>query len=205
MWSTTCILPPLRTKAHSKTYFFFKRFSASRWSMTYGCSSEYIGCVASTKKRLWVCIYADALRNETGTSKCEAQPAFCHHSERKLIRKPTFSSRDFPPHAEAWPTVGHQNILDVLLQQKEGCGFAFTLTRWGTKQAQVNVKHNLHCVTTQNESSFENLLFLQEIFRLTLKHDLRLVIRIYWMCCFNKKKVVGLHLRWRVEERNRRK
>ena len=165
MWSTTCIVSPLRTKAHSKTYFFFKRF----FRVTLKCDLRLVIRI------YWMCCF-----------------------------------------------------------NKKSCGFAFTLTRWGTKQAQVNVKHNLHSATTQNESSFENLLFLQEIFRLTLKHnlhsattqcessfenllflqeifrvtlkcDLRLVIRIYWMCCFNKKKVVGLHLRWCVEERNRRK
>ncbi|MGR0278298.1 hypothetical protein ACUM5Y_04525 [Marinomonas dokdonensis] len=56
-------------------------------------------------------------------------------SERKLAEKRTLSSRAFPRPAEARPTIGHQDLLSEL---KEGCGFSFTLTRRGTRQAQVN-------------------------------------------------------------------
>ena len=42
----------------------------------------------------------------------------------------------FPHKCE--PTVGHRDLLDVLFGIREGCGFTFTLTRRGTRQAQVN-------------------------------------------------------------------
>ncbi len=38
------------------------------------------------------------------------------------------------------PTIGHWDLLDLLFGIREGCGFAFTLTRRGTRQAQVNGK-----------------------------------------------------------------
>jgi len=73
---------------------------------------------------------------------------------RKLVQalSVTVAPAEPFPH-KCVPTVGHRDLLDLLFKIREGCGFAFTLTRRGTRQAQVNERPQPIHPMTQNKKT----------------------------------------------------
>ena len=71
------------------------------------------------------------------------------------------------------PTIGHRDLLDVLFGIKEGCGFSFTQTRRGTRQAQVNGR-----AQPSHPMSYNETVAPAEPFRLLKKRKICFIFKM---------------------------